>query len=76
MAKGVKAVFEFKTDEARKAFLVWLCESGEQEYWMWMEAREQESAKTKTVLDFNYGNLHKKSKDDMIVQCKEGRLDD
>ena len=37
-----KATFEFPSPEARSEFLVWLCESGEQDYWMWCEVDPEE----------------------------------
>ena len=41
---------EFPNDKSAEEFLTWLCESGEQEYWTWMECT---SDGTSTV-NFNY----------------------
>ena len=46
--------FKFDNEDAAQHFLLWLCESGEQDYWMWMEYREQEEDGQITVLSFDY----------------------
>lgn len=33
---------EFDNDAAMRHFANWLCAQGEQDYWIWMECREQE----------------------------------
>jgi hypothetical protein len=42
MSEKVKLTIEFDNQEAAHHFAIWLCESGEQEYWQWMEAREED----------------------------------
>lgn len=39
---SVKLVIEFDNEEAAYHFGSWLCGSGEQNYWQWMEYREEE----------------------------------
>lgn len=34
-----KLTIEFPSDNARKHFALWLCGSGEQDYWDWMQVR-------------------------------------
>lgn len=64
-----KLVFEFASKEAANHFKRWLCGQGEQDYWLWMECREDESDGDITGLEFNYhtGN------DTIPVEC--GRMD-
>lgn len=48
---------EFDSEEAAGHFKSWLCESGEQAYWQWMECREQEIGDEDdpiTALEFDY----------------------
>lgn len=46
---------EFDNKEAAKHFATWLCESGEQSYWQWMEVREaDEEEEDITALEFHY----------------------
>lgn len=64
-----KLVFIFDNKEAANHFKAWLCESGEQEYWTWMEEQEQREKGNITGLNFDYH-----SGDETIpVQC--GRRD-
>lgn len=49
---------EFDSPEAARHFATWLCESGEQDYWLWMEYREQEENGPITATDFDYHNAH------------------
>jgi hypothetical protein len=44
-------VFRFETQEQRDAFVTWLCERGEQDYWQWMASDPEKEANT---VDFNY----------------------
>ena len=68
---GPTLTFKFANEEAAEHFKVWLCESGEQSYWEWMEYREQEEdTKQITGINFNYHN-----KDGSIIPVKCGRLD-
>lgn len=46
-------VIKFHSKRAREHFALWLCEQGEQNYWEWMEYREQEEKGNITVL-FDY----------------------
>lgn len=45
---------EFASKEALDHFALWLCESGEQHYWDWMEAREEEEDGDITATEFHY----------------------
>lgn len=45
---------EFANKEASDHFALWLCESGEQTYWDWMEVREEEDENDITALNFHY----------------------
>lgn len=49
-----KLTFVFSSPEAANHFKTWLCESGEQQYWEWMEYRESEEDGDITALDFDY----------------------
>jgi hypothetical protein len=44
----------FESEEAARHFLVWLCDSGEQNYWQWMECREGEEDGDITAVRFKY----------------------
>jgi hypothetical protein len=46
-------VIKFHSQAARKHFAEWLSEQGEQNYWAWMEYREQEEPGNITV-SFDY----------------------
>jgi hypothetical protein len=46
---------EFDNDEAAMGFASWLCGSGEQAYWNWQEAREEEETEGDvTAIHFDY----------------------
>lgn len=47
---------EFSNTEALNHFKTWLCESGEQDYFMWMEVRESEEDGPISAIKFNYHN--------------------
>lgn len=47
-------VIKFPTKEAAEHFALWLCESGEQQYWDWMEYREDEEDGDITATSFHY----------------------
>lgn len=48
-------VIRFASREAARHFKSWLCEAGEQDYWQWMEMREQEDASRHiTGIEFDY----------------------
>ena len=66
-----KLTISFDNEAAAQHFAIWLCESGEQEYWLWMEYREQKDKKENiTALSFDYDF------DKLKVTTKVGRLDD
>lgn len=50
----VKAEITFASATARDHFLKWLCDSGEQQYWQWMEYREEEEDGPITATTFDY----------------------
>jgi hypothetical protein len=66
--KGNKLVFEFASPEAANHFKHWLCGQGEQDYWIWMEYREQEEKGDITAVAFDYFNGEN-------IPAKCGRLD-
>lgn len=66
---GKRLVFEFESQEAAEHFKSWLCESGEQEYWMWMEVREREEDGDITATSFDY---HTGTE---VIPAKCGRTD-
>jgi hypothetical protein len=70
--------FVFDNERAAEHFISWLCESGEQSYWQWMDYRETEEDGNITVLDFDYWGRTKSGKNfgksDIICSC--GRLDE
>jgi hypothetical protein len=41
-------------NKAAEHFLSWLCGQGEQDYWLWMEYREQEEDGDITITSFKY----------------------
>jgi len=48
--------FKFDSPEAALHFKSWLCEQGEQDYWLWMECQEEDEEGDITGLDFDYWN--------------------
>jgi len=54
MSKATTVSISFGSEEAAKHFMHWLCGSGEQEYWQWMEAREDEEKGDITAVTLNY----------------------
>ncbi len=62
---------EFDSKKAAEHFAVWLCEAGEQDYWQWMEYREQEEKGNITAVNFDYHG----EGDKFIIRTKCGRLD-
>jgi hypothetical protein len=58
-------------EAAAKHFLKWLCGSGEQKYWQWMECREEEEDGPITAVDFDYWTFDDEL--DVVAEC--GRLD-
>lgn len=62
-------VIKFDNVKAANYFKTWLCEQGEQDYWTWMEYREQEEKGKITAVEFDY------QQEDVIV-AKCGRLEE
>lgn len=62
--------FRFDNAKAAEHFLTWLSEAGEQDYWTWMEYREEEEEGDITCLDFDY------DKKNGVVNAECGRLSD
>lgn len=56
--RGVKVEIAFDNEEAAHHFLSWLCGSGEQHYWDWMECREWDEEGPITAVDFDYYGLN------------------
>jgi hypothetical protein len=59
----------FANTRAARHFKTWLCESGEQAYWGWMEFRESEEDGDITAVSFDYQGQE-------IIKTKCGRLTD
>ena len=80
-------VIRFANPKAASHFAHWLCGSGEQQYWMWMEYREQEEKGDITATSFEYHGEEDKTKSkndpkrygefmsDNIIRTTCGRLD-
>ena len=80
-------VIKFSSKKAADHFASWLCESGEQQYWDWMEYREQEESGNITATSFHYHGEEDESKDqddpkrygkfmcDNTIRTTCGRLD-
>lgn len=64
-----KLILEFDNKDAANHFKHWLCGQGEQDYWMWMEYREQEDEGNITGIEFNY---HTNSD---VIKIRCGRMD-
>lgn len=74
---------EFDNEAAARHFATWLCGSGEQQYWEWMEYREEDEEGDITALEFHYhgeptgtkryGNLD--FVEDMTIRTTCGRKD-
>jgi hypothetical protein len=45
---------KFANEAVAVHFALWLCESGEQEYWDWMQYREKEEEGDITAYSFHY----------------------
>jgi len=55
MSRARAVTIEFASPEAAEHFALWLCESGEQEYWEWMRLREEEDERADiTAREFKY----------------------
>lgn len=47
-------IIKFPSKEAARHFASWLCGAGEQDYWQWMECREDEEDGDITATSFHY----------------------
>lgn len=73
-SSSVKVEIDFANAEAAEHFVSWLCGSGEQQYWQWMEYREREEDGDITALIFDYHSANgKKFGTKVLTTC--GRLD-
>lgn len=68
-----KLTIEFDNREALEHFAHWLCGQGEQNYWLWMEYREQEEDGDITA-SFDYFH-EKKFLGDDTIRASCSRLD-
>jgi hypothetical protein len=78
---------EFDNERVADHFAVWLCESGEQDYWDYMTYREEEEEGDITAVAFGYHGPEDETKDkndperygefmcDGIIRTEAGRLD-
>jgi hypothetical protein len=65
MSKKEKVVIsiEFDNPEAAGHFATWMCESGEQDYWNWMEYREEDEEEGDiTATSFHYHGVEDETK--------------
>ena len=65
----------FDNEEAAMHFLHWLCGSGEQQYWRWMECREEEEDGNITTIEFDYFRGGKVFGKNLEVDAECGRID-
>lgn len=49
---------KFANEQAAKHFALWLCESGEQQYWDWMEYRENDNEEEDEGVDITAISFH------------------
>lgn len=68
-AKTTEVKINFANKEAAAHFMSWLCGSGEQQYWNWMEYREAKNDGDITAIDFDYDFKR------FLVKTVIGRLD-
>lgn len=54
---------KFANEAAAAHFASWLCGQGEQDYWLWMECREQEEDGDITAVSFHYHGEEDKTKE-------------
>lgn len=85
-SKETDITIKFANPKAAHHFALWLCESGEQLYWDWMEYREEDEDGDITVLEFKYHGVEDETKSeddperygefmcDNIIRTKVGRL--
>jgi len=69
----VKIIFD--NVNAADHYLHWLCGQGEQDYWLWMEYREQEEDGDITATRFDYFNGTKTFAKDLTILARCSRLD-
>ena len=74
MTEKKKLTIEFDSDAAAKHFALWLSEQGEQDYWVWMEYREQEEPGDITALSFDWD--YNKFSPNNLITTTCGRLDE
>lgn len=55
-------VIKFASQLALQHFAIWMCESGEQQYWNWMEVREEEDDRDITAVGLEYHGEEDKTK--------------
>lgn len=53
-AKTTEVKIQFANKRAAEHFMKWLCGSGEQDYWAWMEYREKNEGGNITAIDLDY----------------------
>lgn len=58
----IELKIQFANKKALHHFASWLCGSGEQQYWNWMEVREAEEDGNITALEFDYHGEEDKSR--------------
>jgi hypothetical protein len=87
VAKETIININFANEEVAHHFAIWLCESGEQQYWQWMKVREEEEEGDITALEFHYHGEEDQTKAqtdpkrygkfmcDNIIRTTVGRLD-
>lgn len=75
--KGVEIKILFSNKKAAQHFASWLCEAGEQDYWLWMESCERREGGNITATSFNYHGPDGNGKfmKDNIIRTSCGRLD-
>lgn len=59
--KDIEIKIKFANSEAAKNFAVWLCESGEQQYWEWMSCVEEREEGDITATSFHYHGVEDES---------------
>ena len=87
MSEKTKLTIEFDSPEAARYFALWLCESGEQQYWQCMEVLEEGEEGNITATSFHYHGVEDETKAkndpkrygkfmcDNIIRTTCGRLD-
>lgn len=68
---------EFKNEAAANNFALWLCGQGEQDYWDWMEYREEKEEGDITATRFHYHGPSGQDQflSDSTIRTTVGRLD-